>query len=60
MKPLIRYTIGGNPSQIGIDILKYSIDKLKMLLGDRVDYVVCHNNIEIDKLNDMEVSSYLF
>lgn len=49
-KPLIRWTIG-NVSQDGIECLFKSISCWKSLYGDLFEYVVCYNNIDVNKLN---------
>lgn len=50
-KPIIRWTIGGNVSQHGIDCLGNSINCWKDLYGDSFDYFLCYNNIDVNKLN---------
>lgn len=48
-KPLVRWTIG-KPSQIGLDILKLSIDNLIKIYEDYFDYVICYNNLSANDL----------
>lgn len=48
MKPLLRWTIGGNPHIIGFYLLKASVLGVKKLFGNRFDYVICYNNLTKD------------
>jgi hypothetical protein len=50
-KPLIRWTIGGDVSEYGINCLGKSVKSMKSLYGDSFDYVICYNNIESIRLN---------
>lgn len=45
MKPIFRWTIGGNPHLCGLRILKKSVKSVLGLYGDEFDYVICHNNL---------------
>lgn len=54
-KPLIRYTIGGNPKKAGEEILRYSIYRIKQILEDKVDIVLCYNNISPKRFADLQI-----
>jgi hypothetical protein len=45
MKPLIRWTLGGNVHDLGIDCLKLSIKSFKKIYGNIFDYLLCYNNL---------------
>lgn len=49
-KPILRWTVG-NVSDEGIECLKLSIKWICKIYGDTFDYYLCHNNIDLDKLN---------
>lgn len=55
VKGLVRYTIGGNPKNEGLEILRLSLNKLRNLIGDKFDFVVCFNNIKQDLLKLLDV-----
>ena len=45
MKPLVRWTIGGNVHDLGVECLKLSIKSFKKIYGSVFDYVICYNNL---------------
>lgn len=51
-KPLVRYTIGGHIEKPGKEIFFYSLKRMKKIIGDRADIVLCWNNIDPSILND--------
>lgn len=51
MKPLFRWTIGGNPCPTGFEVFFESIQSVRKLYGDEFDYVVCYNNLTSDQLS---------
>ena len=45
MKPLVRWTIGA-VSNLGFLSLEKSIQSLRNIYGNRLDYILCHNNLD--------------
>lgn len=59
IKPLVRWTIGGDIHRAGFDILKKSVRSFISLYKNQFDYVVCYNNFKWeDELKDLNVFLY--
>ena len=54
-RALIRWTIGGNVSADGLEILGVSISFMKKIYGDIADFMICYNNIKEESLSRFEV-----
>lgn len=57
MKPLIRWTLGGNVSSDGIEILNQSIFLISKNYPE-VDTIVCHNGVEKGHLQKIKADLY--
>ena len=53
MKPIIRWTIG-NVSKLGIKCLHTSVNLMLNIYGDKFDYYICHNSIDLNKIRKLE------
>lgn len=53
MKPLVRWTIGGNVHDLGVECLRLSIKSLKKVYGSLFDYVICFNNLSEKNLQTL-------
>jgi len=52
MKPLVRWTIG-NVHPNGFISLKISIKKFLQIYGNRFDYLICHNSLTPEQINEI-------
>ena len=58
MKPLIRWTIG-SCEDLGYDVLKHSVNLMRRMYEDRVDYIVSYNRpVQMDKLYELDIELY--
>ena len=53
MKPLVRWTIGPCSSDLGYLSLRLSVQSMKRLLGTKVDYAICYNNLSLKTINSL-------
>jgi hypothetical protein len=51
MKPLVRWTIGEKTGAFSYDCLRRSIYFLRKLYGNSLDYVVCHNGLDVPQFD---------
>jgi hypothetical protein len=57
LKPLFRWVVGPMSSE-GLILFKMAVKKVKKIYGNKFDYLICYNNIEIDNLLDLKIDFF--